>query len=223
MNRILDRALRLLFPRRAVCMGCDSMTGCREDWICPECRKKLAQSWVGAESGPDGLDGAAFGYVYRAPASRLVRRLKYSGIRRLSDFMAEDMVRAYRFIEPTGADCVTCVPMHEKRRRKRGYNHAELLARDVAKRLDLEFIDALTCTRPVPQQARLDGEARRRNLRDVIAVNANVKGRRVILIDDVCTTGTTARVCASALKNGGAAGVYLLCYARAGKGERGER
>ena len=64
-------------------------------------------------------------------AACIVRRLKYSGVGKLASFMGEDMVRAYRFLEPTGADCVTWVPMHKKRLRRRGYNHAELLARDV--------------------------------------------------------------------------------------------
>lgn len=211
----MNRLLKWLFPLRAVCMGCNSMAGCREDWVCPECRKKLAKSWVGAYPPPEGIDGAAFAYVYRDPAARIVRRLKYGGIARLADFMADDMCRAYSFIEPTGADCVTCTPMHEKRLRRRGYNHAELLARALATRLNLEFVDTLYCTRLVKQQARLDGEARRQNLRGAIAVKTPVPGRRVILVDDVRTTGATARTCAEALKASGAEQVFLVCYTMA--------
>ena len=219
MKRLMQSLFALLFPKKAVCMGCDSAAGCREDWICPECRQMLAKSWVGAEPPPKGIDGAAYANVYRGPAARIVRRLKYSGVTKLAEFMGEDMVKAYRFIEPTGADCVTCVPMHRRRLRRRGYNHAELLARDVARRLGIEYIDALQCIRPIPQQARLDKATRRRNLKDAIVLKADVAGRRVILVDDVRTTGTTARTCASVLKTGGAAGVYLLCYTVA----RGEK
>ena len=219
MRRVLNAALALLFPKKAVCMGCGSAAGCREDWVCPACRERLAKLWIGAELPPAGLDGAAFAYVYTGPAARIVQQLKYSGIGQLAGFMGEDMVRAYRFLEPTGADCVVCAPMHRKRLRKRGYNHAALLARNVAERLGLECIDVLECTRLVRQQARLDGEERLRNLDGVIALKAPVKGRRVILVDDVRTTGATARACAAALKAGGAESVYLLCYTMA----RGEK
>jgi ComF family protein len=211
------RLLDLLFPKRANCMGCGSATGCREDWICPQCRQELTQSWVGAEMPPRGIDGAAFAYVYHGAAAGIVQRLKYYGVGQLASFMGTDMVRAYRFLEPTGADCVVCVPMHKKRRKRRGYNHAELLARDVAARLELPFIDALERTRDTGQQARLNDWARRQNLKDAFAVKEPVSGQRVILVDDVCTTGTTAVECARALKAGGAKAVFLLCYTRARK------
>ena len=154
--KIRDALLNLLYPKRANCMGCGAATGCREDWVCPACREDLARGWVGAEMPPKYLDAAAYGYVYRGAAAGMVRRLKYSGVGKLAAFMGRDMVRAYRFIEPTGADCVCCVPMHSKRLRQRGRNHAELLARDVAARLELPYLDALERTRDTRQQARLD-------------------------------------------------------------------
>jgi glutamine phosphoribosylpyrophosphate amidotransferase len=95
--------------------------------------------------------------------------------------------------------------------------HAELLARDVAARLNLPYVDALERTRNTRQQARLDDHARRVNLRGAFQVSQSVAGRRIILVDDVCTTGSTARECAKALKSAGAERVYLLCYTRAGK------
>lgn len=217
MIKLLNVLRDLLFPKRANCMGCGAATGCKEDWVCPACRQELAQSWVGAEPPPKGIDAAAYAYVYHGAAAGIVQRLKYSGVGKLAGFMGADMVRAYRFIEPTGADCVACVPMHPKRVRRRDYNHAELLARDVAARLDLPYVDALERVRNTVQQARLDDKARRQNLRGAFRVNAGVAGRRVILVDDVCTTGSTAKACAKALRAGGATRVFLLCYTRAGK------
>ena len=212
--RRLGRAvLRLLYPRRAICMGCGSAVGCEEDWVCPDCRRALAQSWVGAYPPPRGITGAAHAYAYRGAASGIVKRLKYSGIRRLAPFMGADMARAYRAIEPTGVDCVVPVPMHPKRLRKRGYNHAELLARDVAGRLGLPVEDALMRVRDTTQQARLDDRERRRNLKGAIAPKVSLAGRRVLLVDDVCTTGATALACLKALRKGGAESVWLLCYA----------
>ena len=129
--------LGLVYPLRAVCMGCGTAAGCEEDWVCPECRQALASGWIGASPAPRGFDGAACAYAYRGPSAGIVRRMKYSGVKRLADFMAGDMLKAYRAIMPTGVDAVVPVPMHEKRLRERGYNHAALLARAVAEGLGL--------------------------------------------------------------------------------------
>lgn len=220
MNRLLDAGLRLIYPLRAVCMGCGCMTGCREDWVCPDCRRQLSALWMGAAAPPQGFGGAAFAFHYAGPAASIAGRLKYGGIRRLADFMAADMVRACGFIEPTGADMVTFVPMHTKRQRRRGFNHAQLLARSCADRLGLPCVDAIARLRDTPQQARLDAGARRGNLAGAFGLKAPVDGRRVLLVDDICTTGATAAGCAAALRAGGAAAVYLLCWAQAGKRQR---
>ena len=212
INHMLDRVLRIIFPRRAVCLGCSSWVGCQEDWICPDCREKLCQFRVGAGMPPADVDLAAFAYVYRDLAANIVRRLKYSGLTCLAPFMAKDMVDAYETLGATGADAVINVPMHLKRRRQRGYNHAELLAREVARLLNLEYLDALECARVVRQQAKLDGEARRRNLEGAFRLKNPVEGRSLILVDDVRTTGATAATCAKALKAGGAKQIILLCY-----------
>ena len=214
--QIALNALRtLLFPLRANCMGCGAATGCREDWICPACRQALTEGWVGASPPPEGIDAAAFAYVYHGAAVGLVSRLKYGGVYRLAGFMGGDMARAYRFIHPTGADCVTCVPMHPKRRTRRGYNHAALLARELAARVDLPFVELLERVRDTPQQAKLEDDARRSNVSGAFRGLEAARGRRVLLVDDVCTTGSTATACARALRAAGAGAVCLVCYAKA--------
>ena len=214
--QIALNALRtLLFPLRANCIGCGAATGCREDWICPACRQALTEGWVGASPPPEGIDAAAFAYVYHGAAVGLVSRLKYGGVYRLAGFMGGDMARAYRFIHPTGADCVTCVPMHPKRLTRRGYNHAALLARELAARVDLPFVELLERVRDTPQQAKLEDDARRSNVSGAFRGLEAARGRRVLLVDDVCTTGSTATACARALRAAGAGAVCLVCYAKA--------
>ncbi|MBQ6373137.1 MAG: ComF family protein [Clostridia bacterium] len=213
----------LVYPRRAVCMGCGTAVGCEEDWICPACRLTLAENWIGAGRPPKGLRAAAYAYFYSGAAAGIVQRMKYDGVYRLVPFMGEAMARASRFIEPMAADCVTSVPMHEKRLRERGFDHAGLLAEDVAGRLSLPYEALLMRTRDTPQQARLDDADRRRNLKGAIEAKGSVAGRRILLVDDVCTTGATAGACAKALYRAGAQSVYLLCYAMARpKGRRGQ-
>ena len=223
MNRAVDALLGLVYPRRAVCMGCGSREGFERDWLCEDCRQLLARRWVGAGPVPAGglLMGAAYGYYYGGPAGGLVRNLKYRGVWRLSERMGRAMASAFEAIQPTGADCVVPVPMHKKRQRRRGFNHAEMLAREAAKRLDLPMQSALVRVRNTRQQARLPVEARRVNMEGAIERAGDVRGRRVILVDDVCTTGATANACARALLDGGAEAVYLLCFAVAGEGQRG--
>lgn len=216
-----DGLLRLIYPRNAVCMGCGSHAGFPRDWLCESCRQELASRWVGAGQPPKGglFDGAAYGYHYGGPASGLVRNLKYRGVTRLSPIMAKGMARAYDFIQPTGADMIVPVPMHPRRRRRRGFNHAELLARDTAAILELPVRLAVKRVRNTRQQARLSVRERLRNLDGAFALAGDVRGKRVLLVDDVCTTGATANACAQVLREGGAKSVCLLCFALAGENE----
>ena len=120
-------------------------------------------------------------------------------------------------MEPTGIELVVPVPMHPRRRRRRGFNHSELLARGVAEKLNLPYADALVRTRHTVQQSVLEGAARRTNLRNAFECRVDLTGRRVLLVDDVYTTGTTARECAKALRKAGARNVYLLAYSAGGR------
>ena len=212
---VFGRLIDWLYPKRAVCMGCGSAAGFDgRDWLCGDCALALARRWLGAFSDPC-LDGAAAAYRYGGAAGGLVRSLKYRGVRGLAEPMARDMARAYALISPTGAEVVAETPMHPKRLRRRGFNHAALLADAVAAELGLPREPLLARTRNTVQQARLEGEARRGNLRGAFAADpALVRGRRVLLVDDVYTTGETARACAQALREAGALSVSFLAFAR---------
>ena len=216
LKRMGARLLELIYPRTAVCMGCGSAAGMDQPWLCPDCRKTLARRWVGAFPEPK-LDGAAAAYYYHGPAGGVVRRMKYGGVRGLAELMADDMMRAYERILPTGAEVVTAVPMHPKRLKQRGFNHAEVLARAMAARLEMPYEDVIVRTRNTVQQARLEGEERQNNLKDAFEADGPVRGRRILLVDDVYTTGETARECAIALRAAGARSVSFLSYAKGGK------
>jgi len=211
--------LELIYPIRAECMGCGTKAGFERDWLCEDCRQALANRWVGAAPPPEGglIDGAAFGYLYGGPAGGLVRNLKYRGVSRLAEPMGRQMLRAFEGLQPASIDCVVPVPMHIRRTRKRGVNHALLLAREVATGLDQPLSEVLVRTRNTLQQARLNDIDRLHNLDGAFAVSGDLAGKRVLLVDDVCTTGTTANACAEALLRGGASAVLLLCFAQAHK------
>ena len=212
MSRVIDALLGLIYPRKAACMGCGSRAGFPRDWLCEDCRQLLAKRWAGPGQPPPGgrFLGAAYAYYYGGPAGGLVRNLKYRGVTRLAPGMGRAMARAFEAIQPTGADCVVPVPMHKKRLRKRGFNHAALLAQEAGDRLGLPMNDALERVRNTRQQARLPDEKRRVNMEGAIALRGDVKGRRVILVDDVCTTGSTQESCAKVLKSAGIPSIFAV-------------
>ena len=216
--KIFESLKDLFFPRRAECMGCLSRVGNDRDDLCEDCRERLSKSWVGVRM-PDRelkLAGAAYAYRYGSPAGGMVRKLKYSGVSVLADEMAKDLARAAALLHVQDA-YVTYVPMHILRERRRGFNHSEFLARKAAERLGMECLCLLKRTRNTPQQARLSREERISNLKGAFAVPdteiQRIKGRTILLMDDVFTTGATAKSCAEALLDAGAAKVYFAAYA----------
>ena len=213
IKRLVDVVQQLVFPSRAVCMGCGSAAGFETEWICPDCRKVMARRWIGAF--PESkLDGAAAAYHYAGPAGGVVRNFKYRGVTVLAQPMAESMIRALEQIQPVGAEMIVPVPMHSKRLRRRRYNQSELLAKEIAAALEVPCENGLVRVRDTMQQARLQGDERRKNLKDAFCAEPCVSGWRVLLVDDVYTTGETARQCAEALRKGGAISVSFLAYAK---------
>ena len=206
-------ALSLMFPTRAVCMGCGTAAGFESEWLCDECRKLLVRRWIGAFPEPK-LDGAAAAYHYGGPAGGVVRNFKYHDVTTLEEAMAKSMLGALEQIQPVGAEMVVPVPMHPKRLKKRGYNQSELLAKEIAGMLEVPCENGLVRVRDTVQQARLEGDERRKNLKDAFRAEPCVSGWRVLLVDDVYTTGETARECAKALREGGAISVSFLAYAK---------
>ncbi len=112
-------------------------------------------------------------------------------------------------------DVIVPVPLHRRRERSRGYNQSMLLAREVAARQKLcLWYNVLERTRDTPPQVELDAPARKQNVHGAFAATDRVAGARVLLIDDVCTTGATMDACSAALKARGANSVWGLALAR---------
>ncbi|CAN5284752.1 ComF family protein [soil metagenome] len=155
-------------------------------------------------------------------ARNLVHGLKYRDRLELAAWMAGWMVRAGSELG-AAVDVVVPVPLHRRRLWLRRYNQSALLAGNVADRLGKPLsTNALTRIRPTPQQVGLSAGERDRNVRGAFRVpadrKAEIAGRRVLLVDDVYTTGATARAATRALLRAGATAVDVLVFARVVKG-----
>jgi competence protein ComFC len=174
---------------------------------CGRCRRGLAPFARGASLGP-----------YEGTLRLLVHELKFRGRRRVADRLAEALLADVSVRTAlAGADVVVPVPLHPRRRRERGFNQSGLLAAAVARPLRLKVAeDALARRQDTPPQTGLTAAERRANVERAFVVRRRpaVAGRIVVLVDDVLTTGATARACARALMAAGAAEVRLVTAAR---------
>lgn len=196
------------------------------DYFCTVCSTPFLNPWpldeagvcVACRSGLRGFDHAASFGAYDGSLRKLIHLFKYAGLKPLAKPLAGFLVRALSIDDHY--DAIVPVPLHWRKRWRRGYNQSELLARCVAKKRGIPVWKALRRRRPTAVQAGLTNAGRRRNVAAAFAVKSGPRfagrlaGKRILLIDDVMTTGATAGACATALKRGGAASVSLLTLAR---------
>ena len=174
-----------------------------DDQLCQSCREGNVTFNAAYSFG--GFDGSL---------SRLIHLLKYSKIETLAAPLSELLLRALPRDERF--DLIIAMPMHWRKQWARGFNQAELLAAPVAARYGLRLAKPLKRTRYTEAQAGLDDRGRQANLNASFAVTdtALVRGKRILLIDDVFTTGATLREATGVLKRAGAAWVTVLTLAR---------
>ncbi|TYO96623.1 ComF family protein [Geothermobacter ehrlichii] len=156
--------------------------------------------------------------LYQGLLRELIHRLKYHAVPLLDRPLARLLAQALSQNGAGSPDLVLPVPLHYERLKKRTFNQAQLIARELARILQSSFSDRLLVRlRPTPPQQNLSAEQRRRNLRGAFGVQDRLGGRRVLLVDDVMTTGATARTCTEALLAAGAAEVEIAVAGRAAR------
>ena len=155
-------------------------------------------------------------WLFGPQTQALIHAFKYQGYSFLADFLGERMAQEFiKYPELTPIDWVVPVPLHPKKRRVRGYNQSQLLAESFCKRTGLLLRgEVLLRQRDTLSQARLKRAERLTNMAGAFAALPEVKGKRILLIDDVATTGATLEGCAVALKQAGAKQVTAFTLAR---------
>lgn len=224
-----------IYPRR--CPVCDGLLGKKEQYLCrrcagklkpleePRCRKcgRPIHSWTEEYCGECGKERHVYDsgfpvYPYHGPVQASLMRFKYSGRQEYAAFYAR-AIKIYggerlRKISP---EVLVPVPVHKKKLQTRGYNQAEVLARRLAREMGLPVdTDLITRKKNTLPQKELSPEERRKNLRDAFALShpgKKLRYRRILLVDDIYTTGSTVDVLAALLKEAGAEEVYFVAVA----------
>jgi ComF family protein len=211
LQRIANAALDLVAPR--LCAGCDAPL-CGEDLFCAVCCGTFDGSVV-AESIDGEVPVVASG-IYGGALARAIRRLKYEGRADLAAPLGRRLVRDVRALSSQRALLVP-VPLHVRKLSERGFNQSALIAGALASELGWQVrARALRRSRDTSQQAKLGRSERLENLKGAVVLGRErLEGTRVVLVDDVVTTGATARSCVEALQQAGATVLAVAAIARA--------
>jgi ComF family protein len=235
-GRIADRLLGFCFPRR--CPGCDRGHE-RAGLFCAACERLMQALETAAEcrrcgrpvAMPDapcalcrGRGLPPFGRtlslgVFREPLRSALHGVKYAGRWHLAEALADRLVDAHDLQSwLCDADALVPVPLHRRRQAARGFNQADVIARQIGKRCGVPVITPVARTRDTPTQTELHALAQRaKNLRGAFAVTdaAAVRGRRLVVVDDVSTTGATLASLGRTLRGARAAemSAVVLCVA----------
>ncbi|MDD2522169.1 MAG: ComF family protein [Anaerolineaceae bacterium] len=223
---IARTALDWLFP--PTCLGC----GEEGVFICPECFSKIKLvprdvcNYCGAYTSKKGkcanchdrqLPYAGFRAFafYEGVIRKAIHHLKYQNDLTIGRYLAGLLTMVYQRTN-WEADLVVPIPIGEQKRYERGYNQAERLAKPLAELLEIPFTsEALIRINEISSQVGLNHEERRENVREAFVANARLlEGKKVLLVDDVFTSGATMEAAASEVMAAGATRVFCLTVAK---------
>ena len=225
LAKVSNTALDLLFP--IPCAGC----GREGKIICQDCASELAKltspycakcaspdtlspcGWC-RESPPD-VDGIRAPFLMEGTLKHAIHSFKYRGVRAAAPELGR-LLAGYLAERPVPGDVLIPVPLHPRRLRNRGYNQSALLARELAKSTGLALAPNVLrrLTDSPPQVDAAFRSQRRTNVKESFQCTVEVTSQKVILVDDVATTGSTLSACAASLKAAGADSVWGLVLAR---------
>ncbi|MDD5289104.1 MAG: ComF family protein [Dehalococcoidales bacterium] len=236
-------ALDLLFPKFCVgcgkegdfiCSSCQASLPCIEPPVCTKCGKPqinfqaspgvnpatvlrmnevFCSSCIGWEADIDGIRSP---FRFEGVIRKAIHAFKYNNLRAITGRLAK-LLSDYLIANPIRCDVLTPVPLHDKRLRERGYNQSCLLAKELGRLTGIPVSDSCLVRHHynLPQARTANVEERRQNVVGVFACqNDDLRGKKVLLIDDVTTSGATLNACASVLKTAEAMSVWGLTLAR---------
>ena len=219
MNAIAAWLCDLLYPPK--CMLCGRLLRDSEAVLCGRCGHELPE-WDNAPRRVPGYERCAAAFVYEEPIRGSILRFKFHGMQTYAVQFARWMAVRVRGELRTSFDFVTWTPCSRRRRWTRGFDQAELLAEALARELDLEARPTLEKFRHRPPQSKTKTAAKRRaNVQGAYRLlpGADVRGRTVLVVDDILTTGATLGECGRILRQAGAKALYAAVIAAVNQDE----
>ncbi len=213
MKRFFAALLDLLYPPKCVFCARVLETG---HGVCPDCLKMLPRTKNGGARKVSFLRTVYAPLYYEGDVRASLHRFKFGGV---AGYAGEYAALMKESLDEGGApefELISWVPLSRKRLRQRGYDQARLLAEELSRLLGAECVSLLQKTRHVPPQSRTGGAAARRaNIAGCYRVTdaAQAAGKRILLVDDIVTTGATLSECARMLGMAGAESVYGVAVA----------
>jgi competence protein ComFC len=199
----------ILFPKECLCCKKEG------DWLCPECFKKL--EFNKKKYRLDNLDKLLVAGDYENEIlAKIIKLFKYQFVKDIHKILAEFI---FLFLSDKKIDLseslIIPVPLSKKRLKWRGFNQAEILAKKISNKFNLDFSNDLKRIKYQKPQASLSEKERKINLINSFSWQGkNLKNKKIILVDDVVTTGSTLNECAKTLKNAGARKIWGLVIAK---------
>lgn len=220
---ITDFCISLVFPK--ICIGCEKEGFC----LCPKCFKKIKiqktplciycgkianKGLCQTCSSKTPLTGVLVGCKYSGLVKEIIHRYKYDGDKELANPLCEILLEKLNEKKFNSETLITSVPLHKKRQNYRGFNQSEIIARKIARSAGINYEKLLGRKVFNQPQMTLSRRARKENLLGAFSsLGADLHGKTIIVVDDVCTTGATLEECAKTLRKSGARQVWGLVIA----------
>jgi ComF family protein len=227
LTKLRGAALNLLFPQFCVGCGKEGSFLCNsclqslpriEPPVCSRCGRPQTKGELcrNCRDWQADIDGIRAPFRFDGVIRTAIHQLKYRNLRAIAPALAQ-LMSEYLVNNPLDSDVLIPIPLHDKRLRERGYNQSALLAKELGALMNLP-VDETSLIREkyvLPQARTGSVEERRANVAGVFGCRGEgLQGKRVLLIDDVATSGATMNACASVLKSAGALSVWGLSLAR---------
>lgn len=235
IKEITEKIFEIIYPVKCPFCGEIVSSGNKKmssrNWICAECRRKVpylkeprcmccGKPVINAEQEycfdcskrKHAFEEGRSLWIHKEPAEQAIYAFKYHNRRIYGKAFGAELADQYGdYLKKKGITMIVPIPLHRKRKKRRGYNQAEILAKVLGEStgimVDAGVLERVKATKP---QKQLDNKGRRRNIKGAFRVTKSVKGEKIMLIDDIYTTGSTLDEAAGVLKRSGAEKVYFL-------------
>lgn len=212
---MFEYIINMLFP--PVCSICGKLD---KNWLCENCKKRVErlEKNIVQDIKNKNYEKLLYIFKYESLIRKLILRYKFSGNAYLCNFFANVIINNEKNVDLLKQyDMVIPVPMHKKKMKKRGYNQTELVSENIEKMIGIPSRnDILQKVVNTTTQSKLGGKARHSNIQHAFFIknDIEVEDKKIILLDDIYTTGATSEECSKVLKKSGANEILVLVLAK---------